>query len=466
MVKRMETEAQSRRQIRRVLWITLAANLAVATGKLLVGLLTGTLAMVADGFHSSLDASSNVIGLLGNAVAARPPDDDHPYGHRRFETIAAMAVGGLLLVTAWEIVGQAVERLRSGGAPTVTPLNFAVMIFTIGVNIAVSRYERREGKRLQSEILLADSANTGADVLVSLSVLISLAAVAVGWAWADIVAAVIVVVLIARAGWGVLWQTGRVLVDTAPLDPGMVERVIRQTPGVIAVDRVRSRGPVNAMLLDVDVKVDPAVTADHAQAITTAVTQRLRDEFDGIAEVEVHCMPHHALPPDYRLIARAEADALGLAIHEVALFDTPEGSVLEMHVEVPPDQMLEDAHYVVTALEEQVKATLPGLAGVTTHIEPATRGPVPLAQSQRAEEILTKALNLAVDLYPDVCWHDAFIRTEAHGYALSMHGGLDQDMTVEEAHFLAERTEMHLRSALPLLQRVTIHLEPQALARE
>ncbi len=456
------TDERTRRQVRRVLWFTLFANLSVAGGKLLLGLLTGTLAMVADGFHSLLDASSNVIGLAGHAIAARPPDEDHPYGHRRFETVAAMAVGGFLLLTAWEITGQAIQRLQGGGQPTVTPLHFAVILTTILINIAVSRYERREGQRLRSEILLADAANTSADVFVSLSVLVSLVAVALGWAWADTVAALVIVVLIGRAAWSVLWRTGKVLVDTAPLSPMEVESVVGETPGVIAVERVRSRGPADAMQVDIDVKVDPAMTTDHAQAIVTAIGERLHETIEGIAEVEVHFVPHYGMPPDYRLIARAEADALGLGIHEVVLFHTPDGPVLEMHVEVPPDQMLEDAHHLVTRFEERVKTALPMLAGVVTHIEPAHLGPVSLAQSERAEDIRDRALSLALELYPDVDWHDVFIRPEAHGYALSMHGGLAQDMTVEEAHLLAERTETRLRAALPLLQRVTIHTEPQA----
>lgn len=454
---------KTRQEVRRVLWITLAANLLVAAGKLIVGFFTGTLAMIADGFHSTLDASSNVIGLAGNAIASRPPDEDHPYGHRRFETIAAMAVGALLLLTAWEIAGQALNRLRGGGSPEVTPLNFVVMLVTIAINLVISRYERRAGQRLQSELLLADAANTGADVFVSLSVLVSLAAVAMGWLWADTVAALVIVVLIGRAAWHVLWQTGRVLVDTAPLAPNDVRGLVENIPGVIAVDRIRSRGPADAIQLDVDIAIDPAMTTEHAQAIANAITERLHQEFS-LAEVEVHCAPHYAMPPDYHLIARAEADTLGLGVHEVVLFNTPEGSILEMHVEVPPEQMLEDAHHQVTLFEERLRAALPALAGITTHIEPAQRGPVPLAQSERANAIQEEALTLAQDLYPDVNWHDVFIRPEAHGYALSMHGGLAQDMTVEAAHLLAERTETHLRAALPLLQRVTIHTEPQDLA--
>ena len=455
----MKTD-DTRRQVRRVLWITLAANLLVAASKLALGLLTGTLAIVADGFHSTLDASSNVIGLAGNVLAGRPPDEDHPYGHRRFETIAAMMIGGFLLLTAWEIAGQALDRLRSGGQPDVTPLSFAVMIGTIVINLAVSRYERREGERLNSEILTADSYHTGSDVFVSVSVLVSLAAVAIGWAWADVVAALVIVLLIGRAAWKVLWQTGRVLVDTAPIAADRIEVIVRQTPGVRSVERVRSRGPADAIQLDIDVKVDPSLTAEHAEAIVNAITERLHETIDGIAEVEVHYSPYYALPPDYHMIARAEADALGLSVHEVVLFQTPEGSVLEMHVEVPPGQMLEDAHHQVSLFEKRVKAALPDLAGITTHIEPAFRGPVPVANSDRAEEVRAKALELAQTLYPDVKWHAVFIRPEAHGYALSMHAGLAEDMTVEDAHLLAGRTETHLRSALPLLQRVTIHTEP------
>ena len=178
--------SETRRQVRRVLIITLVFNLAVAIGKIVVGTISGALAITADGFHSLIDGSSNVMGLIANRIAQRPPDADHPYGHRRFETLAALFIGGFLILAGWEISKSAVERLRSGSSLEVTPLMFAVLVATLVVNIGVSTYQIRQGKRLRSELLLADAANTRADVFVTLSVIVSMALIALtGWAWID-----------------------------------------------------------------------------------------------------------------------------------------------------------------------------------------------------------------------------------------------------------------------------------------
>jgi cation diffusion facilitator family transporter len=186
----------------------LILDLGVATGKIIIGLATGALAITADGLHSIIDSSGNVVGLIATRMADRPPDDDHPYGHGRYETLAALVIGALLLVTAWEIIRGAIERLSGGEPPEITPLAFVVMLGTLITNLFVSRYQIREGHRLQSQVLLADAANTSADVFVTLSVLASMVLiVTLGWGWADIVAALIITVLIGKAAWQVLSQT-------------------------------------------------------------------------------------------------------------------------------------------------------------------------------------------------------------------------------------------------------------------
>ena len=201
-------------QVRRVLLTTLLLNLLVAVGKIIIGLITGALAITADGLHSIIDSAGNIVGLIALRVAAQPPDDDHPYGHNRYETLAALVIGALLLLTAWEIVQGAVERLAGGEAPQITPLAFAVMIGTLVINLLVNRYQVREGKRLESPVLLADAANTGADIFVTLSVIASMVLVVMlGWNWADVVAALLVTVLIGRAALKILRQQGRVLVE-------------------------------------------------------------------------------------------------------------------------------------------------------------------------------------------------------------------------------------------------------------
>ncbi|RPH39182.1 MAG: cation transporter, partial [Planctomycetota bacterium] len=180
----IDTDSQSA-GVRRVLWVTLALNLVVSAGKVIVGHLSGSLAMVADGYHSLVDGSNNVIGLIVAAFAFRPPDPGHPYGHRKFETAATALIGIALLTLAWEVLSGAIARTTSPALPEIGLLNWAVMAVTIGVNLLVSWYEGREGRRLKSAFLVADSAHTRADLYVSVGVVLSFAAAVVGLGWAD-----------------------------------------------------------------------------------------------------------------------------------------------------------------------------------------------------------------------------------------------------------------------------------------
>src|SRR5512134_3154151 len=146
--------------VRRVLWITLALNVLVSGGKILVGKLSGSLSMVADGYHSLVDGSNNVIGLIVAAFAFAPPDRAHPYGHRKFETAATSMIGIALLALAWKVVTGALGRAGSPELPVIGLLNWVVMAATIGVNVLVSWYEAREGQRLKSAFLVADATHT------------------------------------------------------------------------------------------------------------------------------------------------------------------------------------------------------------------------------------------------------------------------------------------------------------------
>jgi cation diffusion facilitator family transporter len=436
-------------------------NLLVAASKIVVGLVTGALAMVADGFHSTMDASSNLIGLAATAVASRPPDENHPYGHRRFETLATLTIGGLLLVAAWEILKTAIERLFKGGNVEVTPISFAVMLATMAVNVIVVFYESYNGRRLRSDILLADATQTRVDFFISLSVIVGLAATALGYPWMDTVIALLIVVLIGHTAYGILRRTTQILVDAAAVDPAAIRRVVESVPGVDNILRVRSRGPSDTILADIDVEVPPATTADRASAIADEIADRVKTEISGVAEVQVHFEPHHDAPQDPVLVARAAADALGLSIHEVTKILTGDGVALEMHVEVPPSLTLSAAHQQVSELERRVRTALPEVHDVITHIEPASgQAGAVVMQTARAVGQRDQALAIASSLYPDAHWHDATIRTVLGGYAITLHCELPGAVSVQEAHSIAEHVETQIRAALPQVQRVTIHTEP------
>jgi len=435
-------------------------NIVVALAKLVTGLITGAVAMIADGFHSSMDASSNVMGLVGMRLAAQPPDAEHPYGHRRFETLATLGIGGLLLVAAWEILQTMLDRILNGGSPDVSAISFGIMLGTMLINLIVTAYERRQGRALQSELLLADASHTASDFFVSLSVLVSLALTALGFAWIDIVIALLIVLVIGRVGLKIIGQTSNVLADHQVLDPQAVKALLVEVPGLEETVRVRSRGPADAVYVDVDARIPPAVTTDHAYAIAEAIRERVHESYPEVEEVQVHFQPQRPSVTDYTLEARAAADSLGLSVHEVIPVPVGDGIGLEMHVEVQPGLTLGEAHRQVSDLERRLIATLPKVRQVLTHIEPANERGAPLTQTQAALELRDLALTVANELYPDARWSSATIRLAFGGYALTMRCQLPASTSVEEAHAIAEHVETAIRNQLPQFQRVTIHTEP------
>lgn len=449
--------------VRRVLWIVLLLNVLVAAAKLATGMITGTVAMIADGFHSSMDASSNIVGLVGVQLAAQPPDEDHPYGHRRFETLATLAIGGLLLVAAWEILQTMLERLLEGGDPRVSAASFAIMIGTIVLNLAVTIYERRRGNALNSAVLLADASHTASDVYVSLSVLVSLVAATLGFPWVDMMIALFIVGVIGRVGISIITQTGNILADHQTLDPAAITALLADVPGLEETARVRSRGPADAVHVDIDTRIKPAITTDHAYAIESTIKERIHTAFPQVEEIQVHFAPQRTTSstPDYTLEARAVADSLGLNIHEVIPVPIDDGVSLELHVEVQPGLTLGEAHRQVTEFEQRLKDSIPTVRDVLTHIEPANAHGAPLTHTQAALTLRDEAVAIANVLYPNANWHHAAIRLALGGYALTMHCHLPAQVSVEEAHTIAEHVETSIRSELPLVQRVTIHTEPQ-----
>jgi len=277
--------------VRRVLLITLGLNLTVSAGKVVVGHLSGSLAMLADGFHSLVDGANNVIGLIVAAFAFRAPDPGHPYGHRKFETAATSVIGLALLALAWEIFSSAFGRTTQPALPEISLLNWAVMAATIGVNLFVSWYEGREGRRLQSAFLVADSVHTRADLYVSLGVVASFVAAMLGLAWADPLVAVVIAAIIAWQAGVILLQAFDVLTDRAALPAHEVERLAAGVAGVVSVHDVRTRGRRDAIYVDLTVRLDGDTSLRDAHAVADRIEETLAKAHPGIADVVVHLEP-------------------------------------------------------------------------------------------------------------------------------------------------------------------------------
>lgn len=288
---RRHVPGQRDRHVNRVLWRVLFLNLFVAVLKVIFGYLSGALSMVADGFHSTLDASSNVVGLLGLKVARQPPDADHPYGHRKFEALAALGISLFLFITCYEILTEVIGRLGGDHRVEPTLITFVVMVITIAVNLVVTTYERREGKRLRSMILLADARHTQSDVFASLGVVASLIAALLDFSVLDLVVAVSIAGFIAYSGYTIVHGAFSVLADAQVVDPDEVIRLAMEVDGVTGAHRVRSRGLPDDIHIDLHLHVHPEMTIHDAHDLAHEATDRIRNGILGVIDVVVHVEP-------------------------------------------------------------------------------------------------------------------------------------------------------------------------------
>ena len=280
------------RSIRRVLWAILFLNLAVAAAKYFYGLASGSASMQADGIHSVFDSAGNVVGLVGIALAARPADEGHPYGHAKFETYASLVIGVLLLLAAFEVGSGAVGRLATGTfTASVTPASFVVMVGTLCVNVGVTLYERRAAKRLRSEILAADASHTLSDALVSVGVIVGLALVSLGFPAADPVMALVVTAAILVTAFDVFKHALATLSDKARIPEEDLRATALEVEGVRDVHRIRTRGTEGEVYADLHVLVAPEMTVGKARRLAGAVEAAGQRRFPNVIEVLVHIEP-------------------------------------------------------------------------------------------------------------------------------------------------------------------------------
>lgn len=286
------TDSARVRSVKRVLWAILGLNLLVAVAKLAYGLITGSVAMTADGFHSMFDGTSNVIGLLGMGLAGRPADKDHPYGHQKYETFASAVIAVMLLLAAWRVGSSAFARLVEPGAgPRVDALSFVIMIGTLIVNIGVTTYERRVGQRLRSEILIADASHTGSDVLVSLGVIAGLVAVKLGYPMADPIIGLLVAGAIVLAAVRVFKSANATLSDQARIAPEDICEVVLRVGGVLGCHEIRTRGTSSEVYVDLHIQVDPKVSVAEGHVVAEAVEKAVCDGFTQVVDVIAHLEP-------------------------------------------------------------------------------------------------------------------------------------------------------------------------------
>ncbi len=284
--------------MQRVLLVALAVNLLLSLVKLAVGVISGSLAVLADALHSATDGLSSLVALLANRLADPRPDRDHPYGHRKAESLGALVIALFILLAAWEILQSAGQRLLAGLAPLqLTWAELALLLLVLGGNIGLATYERWQARRLGSALLLADAAHTRSDVWTSVVVLVGLAgAVALGLNWLDVALALPLCGLMAWTCWQVLRQNLPQLIDQVAVDPEAIRAVAMGVPGVLNCHAIASRGVVgDQVFMELHLVVD-ATDLATAHQLSHQVEQRLDARY-GPLRCTVHLEPRdHARP--------------------------------------------------------------------------------------------------------------------------------------------------------------------------
>jgi cation diffusion facilitator family transporter len=463
----IQTDTRDIRQIRRVLVVTMVLNF-IATGiKLAAGFLTGALSIVADGLDSFFDGLSNVVGLVGLYITAKPPDPRHPYGRRKVETLAALIIAILLFLTTWQLLVTAWERLGSETGPTINQWTVAAMLVSMIIQAATSFYELRKARLLKSEVLAADAFHTRASILISLSVLGGLGLVWIGFQQADAILAAIVALVIAKIGIDILRENLPVLLDQAPVDPSQIAKVVGEVGGIESFHRVRSRGAPGSAAVDLHVRVAPEKTIQEANVIADEVRRRLL-AMDSISDVTVHVEAQRGQEEDAAdlfAIAKHAASELDLIVHEVVAHSIGEDLFIEMHIGVDPQLSLGEAHHLVDNLEHEILTRRADVKGVHTHIEPATTriqisDQVSLEEQARVSQQVRQAMRDFPDLSNP---HNIRIRRDAQTDGklfISLECKIAPEIQMTEAHLMASHLEQELSRRLQEAADVSVHLEP------
>ena len=442
--------------------ISIFASAGMAAAKFVVGIAIGSLALISEALHSSVDVIATVITWLVVRVSDQPADEEHHYGHGKFESLSALFVIALLYVLAGGILVESWSRLREGAAPpTLSAIPFVVLVIDIAVNFWRARALHRTARETRSQALAADALHFASDVLGSIAVIVGLVLTGLGYLWGDSVAAIAVAVMISILGLRLGRSTVETLLDRAPA--GASEKAvaaIRAVPGVVGVERLRVRmvGPTH--FIDAIAKVPRTYPIDRVEAIKktaqAAVTEALGDADLTFTAVPV-ARDNESVRERIMVIARNS----GLAIHHVTVHDLGEKLIVGIDLEVDGDMELAAAHEVTRVLERNIREDFGEDVEVDTHIEPL-EPELPHgtdAAPERVETIKAALTRFAGNgAIHDI--HNVRVRDTDAGEIVNFHCRAAPSMSVIKVHENVDEIERALRRAFPTIKRVISHAEP------
>lgn len=444
---------------------SIAASAGLTLAKGIVGLLTGSLAILSEAAHSLLDFAATVMTYFAVRISGKPADEEHHYGHGKVESVTALAETALLFLLCGVVLWEALQRLLGGHGHTVevTIWAFAVIVVSIVVDFFRARALYRVAAETSSEALEADALHFGSDMWSSAAVLLGLGLVALGYPWADSLAAVVVAVFICIAGWRLGRRTIDTLTDTAPV--GAADKILATAsgiPGVVAVERVRVRPAGDVLFVDLAVAVSRTLPLDRVTALKQRIESAVRVDFPK-AEVTVNIEPR-ALDDETVLervmvIARNRA----LAVHHVTVQSIGGRLSVSLDLEVDGRLALARAHEIASTLEQAIRDELGPEVEVETHIEPLQMSRLAGQDAAGARHAAVEAelTALAAKLGAVRGVHDVRVRETADGEIVNFHCTVDPALSVSEVHEKVDEIERGLRQRFPSIKRVIGHAEPR-----
>jgi cation diffusion facilitator family transporter len=446
----------------RVAAISILASAAMAAAKFVVGIAIGSLALISEALHSSVDLAATIITWMVVRVSDRPADEEHHYGHGKFESISALGVIAMLYVLAGGILVASYSRLREGTPPpTLSAIPFAVLLIDIAVNFWRARALHRAARDTKSQALAADALHFASDVLGSVAVIVGLALSGLGYAWGDAAAAIGVAVMIALLGLRMARSTVETLLDRAPEGvSGKATAALRAVPGVVDIERLRVRmvGPTH--FIDATVQVPRTYPIDRVDQIKKRAQDAVAKAL-GDADLTFTAVPVARDNESVRERIMVIARNAGLAVHHVTVHDLGGKLTVSIDLEVDGDMALDAAHDIAQELERNIRDEFGEDVEVDTHIEPL-EPELPLgadAAPDRVETIKTALARFAADgAIHDV--HNVRVRNTDAGEIVNFHCRAAPSMSVIRVHDSVDEIERALRRAFPTVKRVISHAEP------
>ncbi|MDU5111316.1 MAG: cation diffusion facilitator family transporter [Clostridium sp.] len=277
-----------------MLLILLLANLFVAISKILIGLIVNSSSVMADGFHSISDSASNVVGIIGITMASKPRDTDHPYGHKKFETISSIFIGLMLLLLGINVIKTSISKLFTPYTLSISVVSLVIILLTLIINIFVALYENKQGQKLNSKILIADSIHTKSDIFVSIGVLITLLCVKLGLPpILDTFVSFIVALFILHASYEIIKENISSLTDKIMIEEEIVIDILKDFTDIKDIHNIRSRGYKDHIFLDMHIKVDSKLNVDEAHTLVHKIEDTLNNKLDKKVDLIIHVEPNN-----------------------------------------------------------------------------------------------------------------------------------------------------------------------------